>query len=1097
MATCLSITPPAFADPLREGFVHPPQDAKPRVWWHWLNGNISQEGAALDLAWMKRVGIGGAQTFDANLGTPQVVAKRLVFMTPEWKAAFRASAQAAQDLDLELAIASSPGWSETGGPWVTPAQAMKKLVWSQTQIAGGRRFQGVLAPPPAVAGPFQAIQASQMHAGGKPDTGPGFYADAAVIAYRTPPAQDAAVAKVSASDPAFPVARLSDGDLASTATLAFQGPDQQAWIAFTYPEPLEVRSITLTAPGPRGFGAPALPRARLEASQDGVSFSPVTEIALGGGVQQTVSFPAVRGRVFRVLFSKAEGGGPPPAPPGVILPHFSGKADGYLVSELTLSTQTRVNHFEDKAGFSTAQRYDVLATAAAPHGDVVARSDVIDVTADMKPDGRLDWTPPPGDWTVLRLGYALTGRENGPASAEGTGLEVDKLSATHVRAYLDHYLGLYADAAGPDLIGAKGVRALLNDSIESGPQNWTDDMVAQFIALRGYDPRPWLPALTGQIIDSPEATDKFLWDFRRTIAQLLATNHYGEIAKAAKARGLKVYGEALEDHRPQLGDDMEMRRFTDVPMGAMWVVPDGGRPNPTYLADTKGAASVAHIYDQNIAAAESFTAYAQPWAFSPRDLKRTADLMFAQGINRVIVHTSVHQPLIDRAPGLALAPFLGQYFNRNETWAEDAGPWIDYLSRSSFLLQQGRYVADVAYFYGEEAPLTALFGDAPPADAPVGHGYDFVNADVILNHLSVEDDALATTGGGRYRVLYLSPAADKMTLPVLRKLKDLVQGGATVVGQRPVGSPSLSDDDATFQSVADQLWPRGGGDTTIGRGRVIADASLDAALERLGVAPDVRFGSTGDQDQPLTLHRRSEAADLYFISNQQAHSREVVASFRVTGRRPHLWNAVTGAIEAVAFTQQEGRTEIALKLDPDGSVFVVFDDGPAAPPSGDRAARPIARFDGPWDVHFQAGRGAPAAVRFQALSSWSENQDPGVRYFSGSATYVRTLRLDRKVRKGRVVLDLGEVRDLARVKVNGRDLGVVWTPPYRLDVSTALKTGMNRFEITVTNPWANRLIGDAQPGAKPVTFTTGPTYLPTAPLRPAGLIGPVRLERVE
>ncbi len=366
------------------------------------------------------------------------------------------------------------------------------------------------------------------------------------------------------------------------------------------------------------------------------------------------------------------------------------------------------------------------------------QSDVIDLTGKMKPDGSLDWTPPAGNWIILRIGSSLTGHENGPAPAEATGLEVDKLNKDYVKNYVDGYLKMYADTVGSEKMGSDGISYMLTDSIEVGPQNWTDHILDEFQARRGYDAHPWLPALTGVVIKSTEDTDRFLWDFRRTISQLIAENHYGEISDELHAHGMRYYGEALEQHRPSLGDDMEMRSKTDVPMGAMWTYAGNPTPEVDYIADLRGAASVAHVYGQNLVGAESMTSRGPAWSFSPNSLKKVADLEFALGVNRFEIHESAHQPVADLAPGLTLGPY-GIWFNRNDTWAEQAKPWVTYLARCSDLLQQGRFNADVAYFYGEEGPLTAVFGWKAITDAPDGYAFDFVNSDVVLHQLSVKE----------------------------------------------------------------------------------------------------------------------------------------------------------------------------------------------------------------------------------------------------------------------------------------------------------------------------------------------------------------------
>jgi hypothetical protein len=618
-------------------------------------------------------------------------------------------------------------------------------------------------------------------------------------------------------------------------------------------------------------------------------------------------------------------------------------------------------------------------------------------------------------------------------------------------------------------------------------------MVADFRRLRGYDPRPWLPTLTGQIVGDAAASDRFLFDFRRTIADLVAQAHYRTITEKAHDLGLITYSEALEDHRPQLGDDMAMRSYADVPVGAMWTFPPGGAPRPTLIADAKGAASVAHLYGRPIAAAESFTAFGAPYAFSPRDLKTTADMAMSLGINRFLIHTSPHQPLTGgEAPGMSLAPFLGQYFSRNETWAEDAKPWIDYLARSSFLLQQGKPHADILYFYGEEAPLTALYGDSGgPAGVPAGYDVDFANLQVLQSRVSMIKGALSTADGVRYAVIALGGSSSRMSLAAVTRLSELVHQGARIAGPRPVADPGNGDNPRRWSEEVNMLW---GTKTSavrgVGKGWVFAD--LATALHESGTAPDW----SGETDGLGILHRQLVDGELYFISDRDNIARTRRLSFRVTGRVPELWHADTGQAEAVNYQLRGDRTDVYVPLDAGEAVFVRFGQATAVPSRSDFRPTPstLATLADHWSLTF-AGRGAPTGSIETKYGSWTSSSDARVRYFSGSGTYTQTVNAPASwFAPGRHIwVDLGDVRDLANLSIDGTPVGTAWKPPFRIDVTDALHPGKNIFAIKVTNLWVNRLIGDAQPGAKPVTITSGATYLPSAPLRPSGLLGPVSL----
>ena len=759
------------------------------------------------------------------------------------------------------------------------------------------------------------------------------------------------------------------------------------------------------------------------------------------------------------------------------------------VGDFRLDADARVDRAETRAGFDVARDYFALPETA-PNDPGVPLSRIIDLTGKLRADGTLDWTPPKGRWRVLRLGWSLTGVVNHPASPEATGLEVDKYDGEAVRRYLDHYVGLFRQAVGPDLIGARGIRALLNDSIESGPANWTPRLRERFAALRGYDPLPWLPALTGTIIGSREQSDRFLFDYRRTLADLIASEHYGIIARFAREHGLTTYGEAQENGRLQLGDDLAMRRHADIPMAALWTYPRERGPQLNYLVDMRGAASVANIYGKRFVAAEMMTSLLSPWAFGPLDLKRVADLAFVSGINRPVIHTSAHVPTEDRKPGLSLFIF-GQYFNRNESWATLARPWVEYLSRNAFLLQQGRRVTDLAYFYGEEAPLTGLYSDRAVPDAPKAHGYDFINADALMGALTNDGADLVTPGGARYRALYLGGSSRRMTLATLRRIHALVSSGATVIGQRPEADPGLIGDNAEHARLVGDMWA-GGEETALGKGRVIASNNPEAALTRMGVAPDFRAAGP----EIAFLHRQLADGELYFVSNRTDGAQKFDARFRVTGKAPELWNAVTGEVAPASFRIEGSETVVPLDLPCDGSVHVVFRRPTAVTAFTASSLERVeaARLDGAWNVAFEAGRGGPASAQLAELAPLDQNADPAIRHFSGVATYTREFRAPRGWRAGKPLwLDLGEAREIADVSLNGQHVGGVWSAPYRLDIGPFARRGQNRLTVKVANLWVNRMIGDAQPGAQKVTWTASPTYTANAPLRRSGLIGPVRL----
>jgi hypothetical protein len=1094
-------------DALKSSFENPPSGALPRVWWHWMNGNITQEGIKLDEEWMKRAGLGGFQNFDASMMTPQIVDKRLAYMTPEWKEAFKYATTLSDQLGLEMAIAGSPGWSETGGPWVPAKEAMKKYVWSETRVEGGKPFSGNLPHPPANTGAFQNLGIEDIgDMLGSSFKAPEFYADAAVIAFKEAESDvplESLHPKISTSGGSIDTALLTDGDLVKTVSLPSAPMGEKAWIQYEFDQPQAIRALTIVAGGKKNpfdaFLPPGGESGRaLEASDDGQNFHVVADLAKGGATERTISFAPVTSKYFRVTFKTL-----PPAPNPLAemgLPS-SPPAKDQPIAELVLHPGARVNRFEEKAAFVQFPDLYPHATVDFTPKDVICKCDVVDLTSKIRTDGSLDWTPPAGRWVVLRFGYSLIGITNHPATKEATGLEVDKLNRQFVKNYMNGYLDSYKDTVGADEMGKRGIRYVVTDSWEAGAQNWTDDMLAQFKRLRGYDPTPWLPVLAGRIVEGAQASDAFLWDLRKTIADLTADEHYGQVQASLKERGMGHYGESHEGGRAFIADGMEVKKLDDIPMSAMWVQKPGvNKPTPGYNADDRESASVAHIYGQNIAAAESMTSCdaTTAWAWSPATLKPTADQEFLNGINRFVIHESAHQPLVGKAPGVTLGP-CGQWFNRNETWAEQASAWTRYLARNSFLLQQGKFAADVLYFYGEDSNITAIFANNGP-DVPEGYNFDYINADGLIHDVGVSNGNLSTKSGMNYRLLVLDKYSQHMTLPVLRAIRKLVDQGALVAGEKPVATPSLADDAAEFKKLNDELFGSGSGVQSVGKGKVYAGQNAESALKALNIAPDFDYTKPSNGQQVAFVHRKLADGDLYFLDNRGDSDSTFDATFRLAGKSPELWYSETGRTVPASFSIASGRTTVPLHLEPWGTVFVVF----RKPTSETSHALPkltntqLSSVDGPWTVAFQPDRGAPASISMDKLTAWNESSDKGVKYFSGIGTYTKTVQAPADwFKKGATLwLDLGDVKNLAVVTVNGKELGTVWHTPYRVDVTSALKPGANEISVKVINAWVNRIIGDKQADATTkYTFTTWPAYKADTPLLPSGLLGPVSVVR--
>jgi hypothetical protein len=590
---------------------------------------------------------------------------------------------------------------------------------------------------------------------------------------------------------------------------------------------------------------------------------------------------------------------------------------------------------------------------------------------------------------------------------------------------------------------------------------------------------------------------------------MLADYHYEWPAEILRQRGLKTYGEAAGTGSPMFQDALQNKGRVDIPMGEFWALLPGQDHQASHVLDVHEAASAAHIYGKPLVAAESFTALVPGWNDPPSGLKWLGDHFMAMGVNRFVIHTSVHQPFADRAPGFTLGSF-GQHYSRHNTWAEQSKPWISYLTRSSYMLQQGLFVGDLAYYYGEGAPATTYKGPQTiPAPAPPeGYAYDYLNTEVLLTRMSVKDGRLVLPDGMSYRVLVLPDGLDRLTLPVMRKLRDLVAAGATVVGPKPkdslglVGYPGSGDE---IRALANEVWGAIDGRTVTehahGEGKVYWGQSLSEVLAALKTLPDLEYTRPGFDTAVDWIHRRTGGTDLYFVANQKDRAEDLEVRLRVEGKAAEIWHPETGDVGPAAYSIEEGRTTVPLSLGPHESIFVVFREEASAPsrvvPRPTRTE--IASLDGPWDVTFPKDRGAPPKVRLDRLSSWTAHPDDGVKYFSGTATYTKDIEAPQVWFQpgAKLVLDLGGVKEIAQVSVNGQPLGIAWRPPFRVDVTGALKPGKNHIEMKVTNLWVNRLVGDEQPSAeKRYTFSTLRPYTKDSPLLESGLLGPVTLSTV-
>ncbi len=1080
----LSLTQLSYSQSLVEGFKTPPESAKPRTWWHWTNSNITKEGITKDLEWMKRAGIGGMQLADVASGQGQVVDKKIFFGTPEWLDAVRHAAAEAERLNLEMTIFSSPGWSLTGGPWVKPPQAMKKLVWSEMKVQGPQNFTDLLPSPPSNEGPIRNLARSAQIS---PKEVP-FYKDCIVLAYPTPAGetdilQPAPV--ITASSGSFNGAALTDDDLNSTAIVKSGKDKKVAWLQFSFDRPYSSQALTLASRN-------GIPAGALKVSDNGndyrtIAVFPGAQLYRAGKVE-TIPFPFTSAKFYRI-----ESTGAPMKPADVMAENTTLPDSAYTFSEIKLQPGARINRWEDKAGFYHLFNYESVSSSDVPPPSTIDPASIINLTAKISPDGTLQWKVPAGHWTIMRFGYSLTGSKNRPAVPSGSGYEVDKLSREHTEAYIKAYTDPIAGTLGP--LYGRSLQYVLLDSWEAGMQNWTDSMISEFSLRRKYDMTPYLPCLAGRVVGSSEISDRFLWDFRRTLADMFAENHYAVITEYLNKQGIKTYGEASGVSLEILEDALLCKKYVDIPMGEFWY--RALHPELMYYQDVRGAASAAHVYGKQIAAAESFTGGGFE---SPYTLKKIGDYWFAQGINRFVFHTSAHQPL-DTKPGNTM---VGTHINRNITWAEQALPFMTYLSRISYMLQQGKFVADIAYLLDEGAPSTMpVWGSGLSPAPPEGYDYDYVNADVLLNRFSVDQNGRLVLPDIMSYALLILPNTSRMTLPVLEKIRDLIKAGATIIGQKPLCTPGLTGyptSEKKMKDIVTEIWGDLDGISrtrrVCGKGRIFWGTPPKEAIKLAGIQPDVEYDKLLDT-KINWIHRRTGETDIYFLVNSSDQPAEMNIRFRINGREAELWDPASGQIEPAGFTITGETTTVPLHLTERQSVFIVFRNKTNGNTRNFVQTVPftLATLSGPWEISFPSGMGAPEKIMTDSLESWTVNGNEGVKYFSGTALYTKTFEALKSWLKDRtkLILDLGKVGDIAEVSINGTALGILWKAPFQADITGLLRKGTNKLEIKITNEWTNRLAGDQKASTGNKVLNSTLFVFPGRNLNDSGLLGPVTI----
>jgi hypothetical protein len=973
---------------LRAGFLHPPQAAKLRCYWWWLNGYTTMDTITHDLTEMKAKGYGGVILVDdRSVGLPIGPD----YGSPEWMKLYLHTLRLAARLGLHVSLEISDGGNVgiLGGPGVSPKDALKELTYTRTEIKGGSEQKVVLPQPPMID---------------------KYYKQIAVLAY------------------------------------------------------------------PLRHGAP-LP------GRPGSNRSPILALS------------------YKLALRQIGGDSMPSA----------------------------------KALFPVAP--------SVPSEQDVDLNTVVDLRSHTDANGSLHWRFPPGEWEILQIGYTPAAVR--VANNSGTGYAVDAMSASAFDHYWDRVIEPILSVS-KTYIG-KSLFYLVTDSWESQGANWTADFREEFIRLRGYDPVPYLPVVAGRIVNSRIASNAFLADLRRTVADLITANYYDHFAQRAAAYGLRTHPESGGPHGAPI-DALETFRSSAFPQTEFWTASPNHRVSEQDRFFVKEAASAADIYGKRYAAAESFTRLGQSWNVSPGlNIKPTLDYALTEGLNRIFWHEFTSSPSKYGMPGDEYG--ADTHLNPNVTWWDQAGPMLLAMNRAQFLLQQGEPVEDLLYYYGTQVPSFVRLKEDDPAQVLPGYNYDVTNEDALLHRMLYANGDLHTPEGIHYRALAI-PSELWLKAADLVWIERYVREGGTVIGLRPkslIGNAPAAQVEE-FARIASAIWgnclPNSADPSSrYGRGFVYCTQSAHQAFAEMHLLPDLTWDAGGSDASFDFVHRRDRDKDIYFVRNANDARTRAVFYFRVTGRAPELWNPDTGEITPVPiYREAHGETVVPLTFPSNGSTFVIFEhpaklhvvsaqrngrdvypsiqsgigtyltqdsglfstrtanydielsnDSRKALTASPTPAGP--QFEGAWTLTFPSGWGAPASVAMPVLRSWTDSSIPGVRYFSGTATYHRTLRIPAGdlAEHRQVWINLGEVREVATVTVNGTQVGTLWHPPFSLRIDQALHPGANSIAIDVTNLWPNRLIGDLQPGAIRYAKTNIREYSKDSPLLPSGLLSPVKV----
>ena len=1050
-------------------FVTPTKDNTLWCYWYWIADDISKEGITKDLQAMKEAGIGGALIGNIN---PDEKDGKVPMLSEEWWSHIVFAVEEGKRIGVEIGMFNCPGWSQSGGPWVEPEMAMRYMSYSEITVEGGKNVNVKLVKPDKE---FQDVYVLAF---------PEILAEKHYLSSRN--------AKILVTPSVINQNNLIDGDTSNT--VQFSKEIKKYWVDIFAKNTIKARSIKII-PGKEPIYLDCNVYAKkgkdLILVKSFKIFRSKLDPSVGPDIYAPIliDLPEVNSNNFRLEFIVPE-------------KYYNEFADishvpTWELSEISISEAEGLAYYAEKnlskMHPTPFPAWDSYLWEKQPEiSDIslkVQLSSVIDISEKMDSDGTLNWNAPIGNWTIQRFGMIPTGTKNSPSAPQGKGYEIDKTNKKLVQYHYSKFIGELVGRLPDETKSA--FKYVIADSYEMGSQNWTDGYEKKFESQFGYNPKKYLPVFSGRIVGSVEESERFLWDLRRSVADAVAEEYVGGLKEAGNKDNLKLW---LENYG-HWGFPSEFLLYggkSDLVSGEFWN--EGTLGN----IECKSASSSAHIYGKSRVSAEAFTAGSRTFVRHPAMLKRRGDWAFTEGINHLVLHVYIHQPDDSRVPGVNA--WFGTEFNRHNTWFKKSTAYFEYLRRCQYLLQQGNYVADVCYFIGEDAPI--MTGVRNP-ELPYGYSYDYINADVILNRVTVKNGKFVLPDGMSYSLMVLPPFKT-MRPELLARIEELVRQGGKVFGSAPVKSPSLQNypvSDKQVKYLASKMWESSKGKVKkYGDGFIIDGLELRDALSELNIGKDVDLHG---EYPVLWTHRKTSDVEIYFLTNQSDQEIELSPSFRVSGLRPQLWDAETGIIRSLAeFTDKEGRITIPLKMQANQSWFLVFSKSLLENAKNDTRNfsdfKIVQKLDKPWVVDFQNKKIGPKdPVLFPVLTDWISNEKEEIKYYSGTAIYTSTFNYVKNDNEADLFIDLGSVGIMASVKINGINIGTKWIAPFKLNLNGSVNEGENTIEIEVVNVWRNRITGDSKLSLdKRTTWLLDDKITSEESLIPSGLIGPVTIQSV-